>query len=277
MESLFFGHEKGSFTGADKLKPGMVEVAHTGTLFLDEIGEMPPGLQAKLLRFIQEKTFRRVGGAQEHRVDVRVIAATNRDLEAMVREKSFRADLFYRLQVIVLMVPPLRDRVADIVPLAREFLDRFSRRSRKTVEGFTERAERILETYSWPGNVRELENTIERLVVFCRGEVIGSSDVANVLGLPAATLEAENSPEVKVDVALPVELPWKDFRDLGLRALRKPYAEKLLELTGGNVTEAARRAGVARRSFYRLLQEPEDESETPSARAVPRQSPEIQA
>ena len=164
IESELFGHKRGSFTGAVTEKDGLFQVAHGGTLFLDEVGELPLALQVKLLRAIQERTIRKVGGTDDVKVDVRIIAATNRDLEAAVRQGTFREDLYYRLNVIQLKTPPLRDREGDVRLLADHFLKRFSERSGRKVEGFTDEAWAALDAHSWPGNVRELENVIERAV-----------------------------------------------------------------------------------------------------------------
>jgi transcriptional regulator with PAS, ATPase and Fis domain len=165
LESELFGHEKGAFTDARQQKRGLFETAHGGTVFLDEIGEMTPGLQAKLLRFLEEKTFKRVGGLADVQVDVRVIAATNRNLEEEVKAGRFREDLFYRLQVMPVTLPPLRDRQGDVRALADFYVERYNREFRKHVAGLTPEAMVLLERYRWPGNVRELRNAIERAML----------------------------------------------------------------------------------------------------------------
>src|SRR5687767_15326560 len=172
FESELFGHEKGAFTDAKATKKGLMELADRGTLFLDEIGEVTGGSQAKLLRCLQERAFKRVGGVRDIKVDVRVIAATNRSLEAQVKEGRFREDLFYRLNVIPITIPPLRERRDDIVPLARFFLADSNRTFHRTIKTFAPETERLLSSYAWPGNVRELRNLIERLVILGTGEVI---------------------------------------------------------------------------------------------------------
>jgi two-component system, NtrC family, response regulator HydG len=177
LESEMFGHEKGSFTGADKRRIGRFEQAAGGTLFLDEIGDITPLTQVKLLRVLQEKTFERVGGNEAISVDVRLVAATNKDLTAEVREGRFREDLFYRLNVVHVEMPPLRLRGADVVSLAAHFLKKFADENHKRVEGFTEAARAKILSHRWPGNVRELENAIERAVVLCNGERIDESDL----------------------------------------------------------------------------------------------------
>jgi DNA-binding NtrC family response regulator len=172
LESELFGHEKGAFTDARAQKLGLMEMANGGTLFLDEIGEMAPMLQVKLLRVLERRTLRRVGGTKDLPVNLRVISATNQDLEKRVREGAFREDLYYRLKVVPLLVPPLRDRREDILPLARLFLDRFSKQFRKPFRGFAASAERVLFDYSWPGNIRELKNLMERTVLLEQGELL---------------------------------------------------------------------------------------------------------
>ncbi len=177
LESELFGHERGAFTGADKGKLGLFEIAHQGTIFLDEIGDLSPPLQAKLLRVLQEGTFRRVGGVKEIKVDVRVIAATNRDLEQMVKEGSFREDLYWRLNVVTIKLPPLRERREDIIPLARFFLDKFNKKHGKRIKGFSKEALEALLSYHFPGNVRELENIVERAVILAEEEMIMREDL----------------------------------------------------------------------------------------------------
>jgi two-component system response regulator AtoC len=162
MEAELFGHEKGAFTDAKTMKKGLFEAADGGTLFLDEIGELSPLLQAKLLRVLEDQVIRRIGGLKDMQVDVRVIAASNRDLEKAVREGQFRQDLYYRLAIIAIFIPPLRDRKEDIMPLVDHFIDRYNRRFKKSIRGITEETRRLILTHNWPGNVRELKNTIER-------------------------------------------------------------------------------------------------------------------
>src|SRR5215475_3511856 len=170
LESELFGHEKGAFTDARNQKPGLMELANHGTLFLDEIGEMSPMLQVKLLRVLERRTFKRVGGTKDIAVNLRVISATNQDLERMVQEGTFREDLYYRLKVVPLWVPPLRDRKDDILPLARLFVERFAKAFKKPFKGMSESAERLLMEYPWPGNIRELKNLMERTVLLENAE-----------------------------------------------------------------------------------------------------------
>src|SRR6202008_2310340 len=165
MEAELFGHERGAFTDAKTMKKGLFEMADGGTLFLDEIGELSPLLQAKLLRVLEDQVIRRVGGVRDMQVDVRVIAASNRDLERAVRDSQFRQDLYYRLAIIAIFIPPLRERKEDILPLVDAFLDRYNRRFKKSVRGISEETRKLLLNHSWPGNVRELKNTIERAMI----------------------------------------------------------------------------------------------------------------
>jgi Nif-specific regulatory protein len=177
LESELFGHEKGAFTGADKQRIGRFEQADGGTLFLDEIGDMSPSTQAKILRVLQEHEFERLGGTRTLRVDVRLIAATNRDLPSMVQAGQFREDLYYRLNVVSIEMPPLRERKDDIVPLANSFLRRFAGELKKKIEGLDPDAQKLLMRYNWPGNIRELENTIERAILLAEGRAIASTDL----------------------------------------------------------------------------------------------------
>src|SRR6202166_5164099 len=177
LESELFGHEKGAFTGADKQRIGRFEQADGGTLFLDEIGDMSANTQAKILRVLQEHEFERLGGTRTLRVDVRLIAATNRDLSAMVESGRFREDLYYRLNVVSIEMPPLRDRKDDIVPLADAFIRKFSAELKKKMDGIEPDAQRLLMRYNWPGNIRELENTIERAMLMAEGHVIAANDL----------------------------------------------------------------------------------------------------
>ncbi len=227
IESELFGHERGSFTGAVAQHVGRFERAHRGTLFLDEIGELDANLQSKLLRVLQEKTFERVGGTRQIGVDVRVIAATNRDLKRQVGEGRFREDLFYRLNTFPLVVPPLRERRADIAALARHFLSRAARNLKKPEMVLTQGAENALLLYDWPGNVRELENVMERVAILCDRRV-------EARDLPIGDRPAQVQP-----------LLWKD--------IERQAIEDALRMNGGNRTRAARQLGISLRTLqYRL-------------------------
>lgn len=231
IESELFGYEKGAFTDAKADKRGLVEIADGGTLFLDEIGNLPLDLQPKLLRVIEESVFRRVGGLKDIRVDLRVIAATNLGLEDEVRKGRFREDLFYRLKVIALALPALRDRGKDILLLARHFLSRLGRELKKPLKGFDAQAEEALLSYQWPGNIRELRNTIERAVIFSEGERLIAAD----LELPARAASGG-----------PAGL-------LPLAQMERRHILKVLDAAGGNKTEAARILGISRSTLREKL------------------------
>ena len=182
LESELFGHERGAFTGADRQRTGRFELANEGTLFLDEIGNMTPGTQAKVLRVLQEREFERLGGSKTIKVDVRLVAATNKNLEEAITRGEFREDLYYRLNVVSVTVPPLRERKEDIVPLAKHFIDRFAAELKKDVRGIEPSAVRVLKRHTWPGNIRELQNTIERSVLMCDGNTITPEDLSLFAG-----------------------------------------------------------------------------------------------
>jgi DNA-binding NtrC family response regulator len=237
LESELFGHERGAFTGAVATKHGLFEVANHGTLFLDEAGELPPALQAKLLRVIETRGFRRVGGTSNIFVDVRILAATQHELRAAVEEKRFREDLYYRLNVLRIRVPPLRERLKDIPLLAELFLSSCTR-SRKTAAQIGEEAMALLLRHAWPGNVRELKNVIERAVILAEGPVLTPRDVALFDPLSTASLSGDSG-----------DLP--PFREFKAR-----YFERLLQATHGNKREAARLAGVSERTLHRFLKSP---------------------
>jgi Nif-specific regulatory protein len=207
LESELFGHEKGAFTGADKQRIGRFEQADGGTLFLDEIGDMSPSTQAKILRVLQEHEFERLGGTRTLRVDVRLIAATNRDLNGMVQAGQFREDLYYRLNVVSIEMPPLRERKDDIVPLANSFIRRFSGELKKKIDSLEPDAQKLLMRYNWPGNIRELENTIERAMLLAEGRAIASVDLR--LGeTPTAGTSRDQAPVVKIP---PTGIPLEDI------------------------------------------------------------------
>jgi transcriptional regulator with PAS, ATPase and Fis domain len=228
LESELFGHERGAFTDARQQKRGLLETGDGGTVFLDEIGEMTPGLQAKLLRFLEEKTFKRVGGLADIRVDVRVIAATNRNLDAEVTAGKFREDLFYRLQVMPVVLPPLRDRKGDVPLLAAFYIDRFDREFRKRIRGLTPAAAKALEQYQWPGNVRELRNAIERAMLLNDREWLEPDDFTTLTRTVAPT-----------EFRLPPE-------GVHLEELERQLLVQALERAGGNQTQAAQLLGINR-------------------------------
>lgn len=258
LESELFGHEKGSFTGANTLKRGLFEIAKGGTLFLDEIGEMDYKLQSKLLRVLQEKVFRRVGGTQDLSSDVRVVAATNRDVEERVKNGKFRDDLFHRLNRVMIEVPALRERKDDIAPMAKEFAERSFAARGKTFAGFTPDAEEGLAAYAWPGNVRELLNVIERTALVWEGN--GPVNLHS-LSLPETALRAGAGVDTSLQsVASPFQAPsesgtegYMDLKKKWLGSFEKEYLMNALRRNGGNVSAAAREAKLDRSNFLRLL------------------------
>jgi two-component system response regulator PilR (NtrC family) len=262
LESELFGYMKGSFTGAVSNRKGLFEAAEGGTIFLDEIGETTPAMQVKLLRVLQERSIRRVGGIEEIPVDVRVIAATNRDLAQMVEDGTFRNDLFYRISVIPIEMPPLRSRRADIPDLVRHFLEKYSAAAGRATLEISEEAMRYLESYDWPGNVRELENTIERAVALEPGRIAGidrrKEDTGPLPGMPERRLKPEWLPErilkYKPRNITDIDLP-EDGLDLEayLSQLEKDYIIRALQRTGGNQTRAAEILNMSVRSLRHLL------------------------
>jgi DNA-binding NtrC family response regulator len=237
LESELFGHERGSFTGASNQREGRFEHADGGTLFLDEIGEISPAIQVKLLRFLQEREFERVGGNKTMRVDVRIVAATNRDLPQLVKDGKFREDLFYRLNVVAIETPPLRARPSDVPLLAMKFLQKYAAENERTLQGFSHEALATLTHYGWPGNVRELENTVERAVVICRGTEIGLADLS-----PNVTAQAGRASN-----GMP-QVPGATLAELERFAILRT-----LEHTGGSTSRAAEMLGISARTIqYRL-------------------------
>ena len=230
LESELFGHERGAFTGADRQKRGLLESADGGTVFLDEIGEMVPLLQAKLLRFLEEKTFKRVGGSTDIRVDVRVVAATNRSLEEEVKKGHFREDLYYRLNVIPIRMPALRDRLEDLPELARFFLRRYDIKFRKNVQGIAESTLDILSSYWWPGNIRELENLIERLVAVSDKDWITDEDLPYELHV--AKLDTQD------------QAATENLLERALSTFERNFIVRALEKSSWNVTATSRALGI---------------------------------
>jgi len=253
LESELFGHEKGAFTGAVKTKPGLMEVASSGTLFLDEIAELSTGLQVKLLRALQERQIRRVGGTALIDVDVRVVSATNRDLRDAVAKGAFREELYYRVNVIEIRLPPLRERAGDVRLLANAFLKRYGQ---DRVRACDDAAMAALEAYRWPGNVRELQNVVERACALADGDTVTRRDLPeHVLagsvraGGGAAAIE----PEVETQLSGTTELGLKDAKEHWMAVLEASYLKRLLERHDGNITAAAKAAGIDRKTFHRLV------------------------
>jgi len=238
LESELFGHEKGSFTGADRRKEGKFRQAEGGSIFLDEVSEMSLSMQVKLLRVLQEREITRVGGEEVMKVDVRVIAATNRDLIKDMESGRFREDLYYRLNVVTLHVPPLRERPEDIPLLAQHFLGTFSQKNRKNIHGFTPQAMDRLLKYGWPGNVRELMNAVERGVVLSRSEYLDADELPLIL--------RDHPPDHRPSTAA-------DLSEIPLDAVEKAAILKMLDAAGGNKSEAARRLGITRRTLHKKL------------------------
>ncbi|MEK7445174.1 MAG: sigma-54 dependent transcriptional regulator [candidate division NC10 bacterium] len=252
FESEFFGHERGAFTGAIATRRGFVQMADSGTLFLDEVGEIPLSCQAKLLRFLDDQTLMRVGGGQSIQVDVQIVAATNRDLRAMVAQGAFRSDLFFRLNVAPIEITPLRERPQDILPLAAFCLDGANARYGKRVPGFTPEAERLLESSRWPGNVRELRNLVERLVILSMGAPIEARDlpaelfadaVVNALGSHVAAMSAAGA------------APARSRREVttSLSEANRAHILEVLARVNGNKTQAAKMLGISRQTLRSKL------------------------
>jgi DNA-binding NtrC family response regulator len=239
IESELFGYERGAFTGAERMRKGLIEFANGGTLFLDEIGDLGVELQTRLFRFVEEREVRRIGGREQVRVDCRILCATNQDLQSKIRTGSFREELYYRLSVVTVKLPPLRERSEDIPRLARFFLERFSRNNCKNLTGSPSFYEALLRL-PWPGNVRQLRNVMERLAALHPGGVLEARDLTE--DSPFADGAAELS-----------ALPWRDARDRYLASFELSYARAVLDRCGGNISAAAREAGVDRKTFYSLL------------------------
>jgi two-component system response regulator PilR (NtrC family) len=253
IETEMFGHHKGSFTGAVSDKMGLFEVANRGTLFLDEVGELPLSMQVKLLRAIQERVIRKVGGISNISVDVRIIAATNRDLEAAVKKGTFREDLYYRLNVILIRTPPLKDRSGDVRLLAEKFLEKFAQRAEKKILGFEESSLVALESYSWPGNVRELENCIERAVAMESGSQIQLSSLPQVLQTVKLPTHGKKSQQKEIILPAPEFTNGSLDLDKILGEVEKTYLLAAMERAGGTRKKAADLLGITLRSMrYRL-------------------------
>ncbi len=279
MESELFGYEKGAFTGAVSSKPGRFELADGGTLFLDEIGEIPVEMQVKLLRAIQESEFERVGGLKTIKVDVRLVTATNRDLELEIQRGNFRDDLFYRLNVVPLQIPPLRKRTGDVPLLVTHIIKKFNERLKKTIAGISDEALAALEAHPWPGNIRELENVIERTILFCQGDRIERADLqlggaaevpaaapvvarttsgagpALAAGAHAGDDDDDDEEGVATELAGASSGSLKDIVRAETSRVERELIVKALEETGGNVTQAARLLKISRKSLQMKMKE----------------------
>ena len=257
LEGELFGYEKGAFTGAVGARRGCFELAHGGTIFLDEIGELPRHVQVKLLRVLQERTVQRLGSEDPIHVDVRVMTATNRELQEEIKSGRFRQDLYYRLNVVTLDVPPLRQHPEDISKLAERYLAEFRTNLNSNISSFSEEAMQALERYSWPGNIRELINVVERSVLLCEGDQITLADLPRTI-VPAP--QQSRDPKSKSSSALDVlfegdwqSLDWKDVRDAIVSSCEQAYFVHRLGKAKGNVDETARSAGINPRSLYDLM------------------------
>lgn len=243
LESELFGHEKGAFTGAHERRAGRVELAQGGTLFLDEIGEIDATTQVKLLRFLGERTFERLGASKTQTADVRLVAATNKDLRAMVKVGTFREDLYFRLAVVPIHLPPLRDRLSDIPQLAATFVREFAKENSRAVKGIETAAMELMLKYRWPGNVRELRTAVEHAVVLCRGEWIGTRDLPPAVRTPS------------VEAVAPEPRQVLGSGRVTLREAERQLLIHALEECEGNRTEAAKKLGISRRTLHRKLHE----------------------
>ncbi|MBX3190622.1 MAG: sigma-54-dependent Fis family transcriptional regulator [Labilithrix sp.] len=254
IESELFGYERGAFTGAVSSKPGRFELANGGTLFLDEIGEIPVEMQVKLLRALQESEFERVGGIKTMRVDVRLVAATNRDLKKLISQGAFREDLFYRLNVVSIRLPALRERGSDIPLLVDHFLAKFNGRLKKQVGGVEPEALDLLSAYSWPGNIRELENVMERAVLFCDAHKLRVEDLPGELrGSAGSVAPAADAPSS--DMSLPAEGGLKEHVKVAMSRLERDLVSRALKQTNNNVTHAARLLKISRKGLQLKMKE----------------------
>lgn len=241
LESEIFGHEKGAFTGAYKMKKGKFEIAHGGTIFLDEIGDLPLGLQSKLLRVLQERSFTRVGGVDNVEVDARLIAATNSDLEKIMEEKKFREDLYYRLNVVPIIIPPLRERIEDIGVLTDHFVQKYAQKNNRDIMGLSDSARQLLIDYEWPGNVRELENAIENAIIMCEADIVQPED------LPGYLRVRDKSRAVSIGKKV------EDTKHLSFKERLEFYEKEIIRQalndTNGNKTQAAKKLGFTLRTL----------------------------
>ena len=256
IESELFGYERGAFTGAVSSKPGRFELANGGTLFLDEVGEIPVEMQVKLLRALQESEFERVGGIKTIHVDVRLVAATNRDLKKLIAANAFREDLFYRLNVVSIRLPPLRERETDIPLLVEHFLAKFNERLKKQVTGVEAEALDILSAYTWPGNIRELENVMERSVLFCDAQKLRVEDLPGELrGSSSGSVAPPASDPSTSGMPLPAEGGLKEHVKVAMSRLERDLVGRALKQTSGNVTHAARLLKISRKGLQLKMKE----------------------
>ena len=242
FESELFGHERGAFTGAVKTKPGLLEFANQGTFFFDEIGDMSQPLQVKLLRMLEDRKIRRVGGQKEISIDVRIICATNKELEKEVANGSFREDLYYRLNTMQILIPPLRERRDDIIPLLEHYLGGLCEKENKPLKSFSPEAKELLKAYPWPGNVRELQNMIGRAYYLCSSKVIQKDDLPKYI-----------SNELTIVSSNILNLQYKDAKDQTISEFESEYLSHHLKKNKGNISKTALECGLDRRSLHRLI------------------------
>jgi len=243
IESELFGHEKGAFTGATERRLGKFELADKGTIFLDEIGDMSPNTQAKVLRVLQEQSFERLGGIETLRVDVRLISATHKDLLKEIKEGNFREDLYYRLKVVEILLPPLRNRREDIIILAEKFIQYFSEKHRKNVKSISNEAVKVFTSYSWPGNVRELQNVIESAVVMANAETLEISD------FPEEISKSDS------DLSFDYNLPFRDAKKIVVDTFERDFVNRKLAENNGNISKTAEALGMHRQSLQQKIKE----------------------
>jgi DNA-binding NtrC family response regulator len=257
VESELFGHVRGAFTGAQNPRSGLFETAHTGTIFLDEVGDLPLAAQVKLLRTLQEGEVKRVGSDETKIVDVRVLAATNVDLKSKIDAGTFRTDLFYRLNVINITLPPLRERGDDIVLLAYHFIEKYARRLNREPKRLGPDAVLAFTDYSWPGNVRELEHAVERAVVLAQGPLIGARDLPSEMrpggGTSSSPVRSAGTPGRLILPAQLADLPFAEAKRAAMLQFEEAYVAEIMRRSGGNLSEAARQAGVDRSNFKRIV------------------------
>ena len=242
FESELFGHERGAFTGAVKTKPGLLEFANQGTFFFDEIGDMSHPMQIKLLRMLEDRKIRRVGGQKEIDIDVRIVAATNKDLEKEVDQGRFREDLFYRLNTMQILIPPLRERIEDIMPLLEHYLHGLCEKENKPNKSFSSEAVELLKAYPWPGNVRELQNMIGRAYYLCTSNIIRKEDLPKYIVNETAPVSSNI-----------LNLQYKEAKEQVIADFESEYLSHHLKINEGNISKTANECGLDRRSLHRLI------------------------
>lgn len=257
LESELFGYEKGAFTGASIRKQGLFELADQGTLFLDEVGDMEPALQAKVLRVLETRSFRRLGGKEEQESDVRIISATNRDIKSLIEEEKFREDLYYRLNVVSINLPGLCEREDDVLEISKFFIEQFSRTMKKTIKGINEEVQKLFTSYSWPGNVRELKNVIERAFIMTDADIIDASAISiDSLDFTSSqstgTEHGHSNGHDNADKNFSSSDTFKKAKEDAVVSFEYNYLKSILQENQGNVSEAASKAGIDRSNFLRL-------------------------